>query len=60
MKTQNRDQNQTWYIFLPIFIGLGTGVGALLGNIGLGLAVGAAVGTTLNLIAYYGLINRSS
>ena len=39
-----------WGLFLPIGIALGTGIGALLGNVGVGIAFGVALGTLLNLL----------
>jgi hypothetical protein len=58
MDTQPEEAGKPWYIFLPICIGLGTGLGALLDNIGVGIAIGTALGTLLNLIAYHSLIDR--
>jgi hypothetical protein len=39
--------------WLPVGISLGTGLGALFGNVGLGMIFGVAAGTMLNLISYY-------
>lgn len=58
MNTKNHEADRSWYIFFPICISLGTGLGATLGNVGLGLALGAAVGTMLNLLVYYTLVGR--
>ena len=52
----NKKEKTLWWIFLPICIGLGTGVGALMGNIGVGITCGVGVGTILNLCMYYGLV----
>ncbi|MFN2146839.1 MAG: hypothetical protein ACK2T2_00490 [Anaerolineales bacterium] len=40
-------------MFLPIGIALGTGIGALIGNVGVGMVFGVAAGTLLNLLAFY-------
>jgi hypothetical protein len=48
-----RNPQEFWGKFFPICIALGTGVGALLGNVGVGISLGAGVGTTLSLIFYY-------
>lgn len=53
MEQNQKKQNGIWGVFLPIGIGLGTGIGALLGNIGVGIGLGAAIGTTLSLLVYY-------
>jgi hypothetical protein len=41
-----------WGLFLPIGIVLGTGIGALLGNVGVGMVFGVALGTLLNLLRW--------
>lgn len=53
MAGNNKMKYAGWWAFLPIGIGLGTAVGALIGNVGLGMVFGAAVGTPLNLVFYY-------
>jgi hypothetical protein len=58
MNTERHKAGDPWYIFLPICISLGTGLGALLGNIGVGIALGTALGTLLNLIAYFYLMGN--
>jgi len=50
---QGREKNSgEWGFFLPIGIALGTGVGALLGNVGVGMVLGVALGTFLNLLSW--------
>lgn len=49
---QKRADNKFSFL-LPVGIGIGTAIGALIHNIGVGLAIGAAIGTIANLIAYY-------
>jgi hypothetical protein len=58
MNTRRQQADIPWYIYLPICISLGTGLGALLGNVGVGIVVGAALGTILNLLAYCNLKDR--
>lgn len=53
MDEERKKQVGRWGVYLPIGIGLGTGVGALVGNIGVGMCFGVAVGTMLSLLAYY-------
>lgn len=48
---QNQPTNKTSFL-LPAFIGLGTGLGALIGNIGAGMAIGVGVGTLLSLLGW--------
>jgi hypothetical protein len=53
MESNQPSHDKPWFIFLPIFIGLGTGMGALLGNVGVGIVLGVGLGSILNLAAYY-------
>lgn len=48
---QNQPKNKSFY-WLPVFIGLGTGLGALIGNIGVGMAIGVGGGTVVSLLAW--------
>jgi hypothetical protein len=58
VEQNQKNQHEIWGVFLPVGIGLGTGIGALLGNIGVGIGIGAVLGTTLSLLAYYREQNR--
>lgn len=59
MKTDQKSGRQNWAgLFLPAGIGLGTGAGALMGNIGLGMIFGVAVGTILSLLIGYWLAGK--
>ena len=49
LRNQPKNKHQIW---LPVFIGLGTGLGALIGNIGVGMAIGVGVGTVVSLTAW--------
>lgn len=49
---QKRSENKFAFL-LPVGLGIGTGIGALVHNIGVGLAIGAAIGTILSLIGWY-------
>jgi len=51
-KRNDRLAHPGWFLF-PMGIGLGTGLGALLGNIGVGLTIGVAAGTIGSLMMYY-------
>jgi hypothetical protein len=59
MKQEKVKRENKYFLIFPIFLGLGTGVGALIRNVGLGLAIGAAVGTPLALLAEYYLGRNS-
>jgi hypothetical protein len=52
MQQGHKKDTGEWGLFLPIGIALGTGVGALLGNVGVGMVFGVALGTLLNLISW--------
>ena len=41
------------YFFLPVGIGIGISLGALMGNIGVGISIGVALGTIASLLYYY-------
>jgi len=49
---RKRSDNKFAFL-LPVGLGIGTGIGALIHNIGVGLAIGAAIGTILSLIGWY-------
>ncbi|MGB2963720.1 MAG: hypothetical protein WBB69_07005 [Anaerolineales bacterium] len=51
-RRNDRSSFPGWFLF-PKGIGLGTGLGALLGNVGVGTAIGVALGTTGSLVMYY-------
>jgi len=53
MKQEKKKKDSKYFLIFPIFLGLGTGLGALIRNVGLGMAIGAAVGTPLALLAEY-------
>lgn len=48
---RNQPTHRTYFL-LPAFIGLGTGLGALIGNIGVGMTIGVGVGTLLSLLGW--------
>jgi hypothetical protein len=52
MAKSKKSQHRLYWLF-PAFLGLGTGIGALTGNIGVGLSIGAGVGTLLSLLGYW-------
>lgn len=49
---QKRSDNRFAFL-LPVGVGVGIAIGALIHNIGVGLAIGAAIGTIASLTAYY-------
>jgi len=48
---QKRSENKFAFL-LPVGLGIGIAIGALLHNIGVGLAIGAGIGTILSLIGW--------
>lgn len=52
MQQQRKNESGIWHLCLPSGIALGTGFGALFGNIGVGMSFGVALGTTLSLLLY--------
>lgn len=54
MRSNQKKKEIEWKgLFLPVGIGLGTGFGALIGNIGAGMCIGIFAGTTLNLLFHF-------
>jgi hypothetical protein len=53
MEKRTKKRENKYYFILPICLGLGTGLGALIRNVGVGLTIGAGVGTALSLLAWY-------
>lgn len=52
MKGRQNQPTSKSYFWLPVFIGLGTGLGALINNIGAGMAIGVGVGTVVSLLVW--------
>ncbi len=53
MQQENKKDNGIWPFCLPIGIALGTGFGALFGNVGVGMTFGVGLGTIFSLLFYY-------
>lgn len=49
----DKRQENKYAFLLPVGLGIGIAVGALIHNIGVGLAIGAGIGTTLSLLGWY-------
>jgi len=58
MQQERKSQNGIWPFCLPVGIALGTGFGALFGNIGVGMSFGVALGTISSLLIYYRTSNN--
>jgi len=52
MNQQRKQTTHNYNFLLPMFSGLGVGLGALVGNIGVGLAIGAVIGTLASLLVW--------
>jgi hypothetical protein len=52
MNQQRKQSTHNFYFLLPVFSGLGVGLGALISNIGVGLAIGAGIGTLASLLVW--------
>ena len=53
MQREGKNEDRIWPFCLPIGIALGTGFGALFGNVGVGMSFGVALGTIFSLLLYY-------
>lgn len=46
-------ENNKYAFLLPVGLGIGIAIGALIHNIGVGLAIGAGIGTLMSLLGWH-------